>query len=371
MGGRSKREIKKRIIRQVLLSLSALIALASFSVANGVEEITLEVKGEAPIYDNEIVEAKKMALEDAFRTAVMKAMGAWVTAESFTRNFVPIENSVLTRSRGYIKTYEVVDITVGENVVCLTVKVTVNVSPLQADLNTLLGAVGNPRFVHLAENPLVQEMIERALKEKGFTVIPCMYDWPEEITPTIFTEIYEECFAEILLLTKVDAQYSTIVTQGSKIWGCIIPLTTDVFWLDTGERIMSAVAHANGAGVTKEVAFKQAVERACPDLLDRLVEGISQAWTDLLLNGRSIVVIAAGLSYEDLMKLKEHINGLFGVKNVILRDFEDSTATLEVWFAGSSQTFADLIAMTDFKDLTVKIVAVKASEIRLAITSRP
>lgn len=360
-----------RKYQRFFLLLCVLVITEFCSFADEVEEVTLEVTGEAPIYNNEVVQAQQMALEDAFRKAVMQAMGTWVTAESFTRNFVSIENSVLIKSRGYIKTYELLNLTISDNIVYLTAKITVAVSPLQADLESLLGAVDNPHLVVLAEEPFVKEMVEKGFKSKGFPVILCAHSWPEEITPRMFAEIYEECFAEIVLLVAVDSQYSEVIVQGNKVWGCILTLFANGFWLDSGERFVDGSVHANGAGKTKEAAFKQAVNRAYPVLLEQLVKEIVHAWSDMLLNGRSIEVYVNNIRYENIMDLEKRLRGIFGVRDVLLRKFENSTAMLEVRFTGSSQTLADLIAMTEFGEQNVDITEVKSNEIHLIVNPKP
>jgi hypothetical protein len=77
-----------------------------------------------------------------------------------------------------------------------------------------------------------------------------------------------------------------------------------------------------------------------------------------------------GLSYEDLMGLRRRMEGLYGVKKVIQRTFEEGEALLEVHFTGSSATLADLISTTDFGDLTLLISAVKRGKLELEVMSK-
>jgi hypothetical protein len=358
--------------------LIVFLVAAPFLFANEAETLTLEVVGEAPVYGEDVAGAKEAALEDAFRVAVRKVVGTWVTAESFTRNFISIEDSILTKSRGYIKTYETLDIEVTDDTVTLSVRVAVSLSPLQANLESLLGAMDKPRFVLLSESPFVKATLERELGERGFTVIFCPQEWQGRISSGWISDTYSSCSANVLVLAEVNVEYSMFMLPGEKpqvlkggdIWGCIVTLSISSFWLDTGERVVGCSVYANGSGVSKETAFGQAVSRASPKLIDTYVEKISQTWSDLLLNGRPIELSVTGVSYKNLIKLRHRLNRMYGVRNIIQRKFEDDRALLEVYFTGSSQTLADLIATTNFADMEMMITEVRREGIALRVRSR-
>lgn len=356
----------KSVVFFVVLSALLLSTIPTYP-SNHTKTVTMKVVGEAVIYDQDIVTAKKVALEDAFRKAVRKTVGTWVTAESFTRNFVSIEDSILTRAKGYIKTYETLDVNVSDNFVKLSAKVTVSVSPLQADLASLLGAMDEPRFIILSKDPFVKETLEKELKERGFPIILCLEeDWEEKITQKILAKIYQKCFAEILVSVELDVDRCT---KTGNIWSYVITLSAESFWLDTARRLVDSAAQINGAGVNKEMAFKQAIRRGSPKLVNSFIERISEAWSDLLLNGRLITVSVTGVSYKKLINLRDHLNGIFGVREVVQRKFEKGVALMEVRFTGSSTTLADLISKTDFRNVSVIVTTVERGKIFLKVVS--
>jgi len=226
----------------------------------------------------------------------------------------------------------------------------------------------NPRFILLSEDPFVKGTLEKELKGRGFSVVFCpQEEWPEEITLETIAEIYENYFAEVLVLVEVDVESCT---KTGNMWGYVITLSAESFWLDTAERLVESSAPANGAGVNQEMAFKQAINQASPTLTDSFVEKITEAWSDFLLNGRLIEISIANVSYEDLIKLRRHLDGIYGVRNVIQRKFEEGEALLEVYFTGSSQTLADLIFTTNFRDMVVLITAVVRGTINLTVIPR-
>jgi len=68
-----------------------------------------------------------------------------------------------------------------------------------------------------------------------------------------------------------------------------------------------------------------------------------------------------------LMGLRQRMMKLYGVRDIIQRQFEGEQALLETYFTGSAQALADLISMTDFGNLAVQIVAVKRGQVILSL----
>src|SRR5438067_137140 len=123
------------------------------SPTGGQERVeVLVVEGESPIIQNDVLQAKQRALEDALATAVHKVIGTFVSAESFSQNFVSIERSILTKTHGYVKNYTILKEESTPEAVTLTVEAKVAVDPIRDDLTALgilLEAMGHPRVLIL------------------------------------------------------------------------------------------------------------------------------------------------------------------------------------------------------------------------------
>jgi len=75
-----------------------------------------------------------------------------VSAESFSQNFVSIDRSILTKARGYIKSYEILTAQQTPETFTLTTRITVSIDPIRDELTALgmlLEAMGNPRVLIL------------------------------------------------------------------------------------------------------------------------------------------------------------------------------------------------------------------------------
>ena len=184
--------------------------------------------------------------------------------------------------------------------------------------------------------------------------------------------------ADVLVLAEVGAEYSMFVLPGKiptvlkpgDLWGCIATLSASSFWLNTAQRIADSSAFSSGSGVSKQAAFEQATAKASPLLVDALAEKITEAWSDLLLNGQPIEISVTNISYRELMGLRQRMMKLYGVRDIIQRQFEGEQALLETCFTGSAQALADLISMTDFGNLAVQIAAVKRGQVVLSLTPK-
>ena len=89
----------------MLLGVVALIASTSAAHAQ-VTKVT--AKGQSAIYLNDVANARDKALADAFRKAVEQAIGAMVSSETVVENYQLISDKILTRARGFVKTYNVI-----------------------------------------------------------------------------------------------------------------------------------------------------------------------------------------------------------------------------------------------------------------------
>src|SRR3989338_7274939 len=69
---------------------------------------------------------KEDAIQDALRNAVEKATGVFVYSTTDVENFQLVKDKIVTASRGYVKDYKITEDKKYEDIIILTVNVTVN-----------------------------------------------------------------------------------------------------------------------------------------------------------------------------------------------------------------------------------------------------
>ena len=237
------------------------------------------VYGESPIYDSKVIPARQRALEDAFRNAVRKILGTMVTAESYTQNAISIDDSIMTKEKGYIKTYEILEEQKDKESILLKVNVVISIEPIKDDLTAmkiLIEAMGNPRIILLIDedgqetirNSYAAENITKALTKKGFNIVDPFSTG--NLTEKEILNAFEKgnfigldsdkLQAEILMLGKGRVENITEVEMSGLI-GCIVNLNIKVTSIDTGKIVPEKNTSINGVGVTSESAYNNAFSK--------------------------------------------------------------------------------------------------------------
>ncbi|MBK1646492.1 hypothetical protein CKO25_17940 [Thiocapsa imhoffii] len=329
--------------------------------ASGLSDITvITVEGEALIEGADIPAARQRALQEAFTAALTQALGAYLTADSFTRNFESIDRGVYSRTQGYIKTYNILNEDTNDGLLALQVEAQVSTEPLQDDLlalGILLDGTGNPVMqVQGTEEgldlPVSPRMLQERLSQQGFQV------------QSVVTHPHD-------VMIQVNGKVQSTNEIGRMgMYGAIVVLDANASWQPGGRTIASAAESANGAGLSVQAALQDAYAKAADKLFPTLLERITSAWQAELNAGRlvSIAIDAADLS--EVTAFKRRLGRIFGVDQVDMKSFTPGRGDLVVRFRGSAPQLAELIQMTDFRNPALRVISVDNSAIALSIGLR-
>ncbi|HBA88894.1 MAG TPA: hypothetical protein DCZ75_13200 [Geobacter sp.] len=134
----------RRVVLQVLfLVVSFLAFCAEATAAQSVSAV-----GQAEIVGSNRDGARSTALTNAFRDAVEKGIGVWVQSQTEVKDAALVRDQILTRAEGYVTEHEILKEKVEGNVLVVTIKATVAVDKIGADIRSLVarvsGSMGNP-----------------------------------------------------------------------------------------------------------------------------------------------------------------------------------------------------------------------------------
>lgn len=328
--------------------------------ASGQDITTVTVQGEALIEGADLPRARQRALQEAFNVALTQVMGAYLTADSYTRNYESIERNVYSRTEGYIKTYEVVKEAPEEGLLELTVRVEVSAEPLKDDLTALgilLDAMGNPlTFVQGDEEGLDSAVSARSFEENlarhGFQV-----------------QSSGGSSHDLLILLRGRLQ-STNELGGLGMYGAVVSLEATASWQPDGRSIGSVAESANGAGLTAEAALKDAYGKAADKAFPSLLERVTHAWQAERSTGRLVSVEVDSAEMADVAGFKRELSRFFGVDKVELKGFQPGRGDLLVRFRGNAPQLAELIDMRDFQRYSVRVTAVDGSALAVSVAAR-
>ena len=362
-----------------------IISISSVLCAVETSTETIIVSGESPIYDGKVEPARQRALEDSFRNAVRKILGTMVTAESYTQNAISIDDSIVTKAKGYIKTYDILGEQKDKESILLKVKVILSIEPIKDDLTAmkiLIDAMGNPRIVQLIDedgqetisHSYAAEQITKIFTKNGFNCVDPFSTG--NITEKEILNAFEKgdfigldsdkLKADILMLGKGRVENITNI-EISGLIGCIVNLDIKVIRIETGKIVTEQSTRINGVGANRESAYKNTFSKAGEDISDLLIDEIIKAWGSSLLNGRDISLEVSVDDYTKLKDFKKRVSHLFGVKQISQKYFKDGKALFLLKFTGSAQTLAEIISTTYFMDIKVAIAELSNDVVKVKI----
>jgi hypothetical protein len=324
----------------VFLSLFFISSLSLAQDGEGTTK-TVEVWGEAQVCDGNVAQAKKMALKDAFRQAIIKVMGIYISSHSFVEHFSSIDrevlsqdfgSSTLSKTKGYIKTYDILETTQESELLRLLVRVEVSREMVKNDLkalNILLDAVGNPIVMidgkdEGLDKPYSTPAIKSILQSNGLYI----------------TESVSVGHPDIILRSNGMIKNQT-ETYG--LYGAVIDLEVEVKQWGTQRLLYEKIESANGAGINRKAALKQAYEKAAKIITPDIIKGLSSKWQEELLSGRTLKIVCITADYAKVKEFHRYLGRLFGVEKANFKSYENKKAHYLVRFLGQSKTLANII----------------------------
>jgi len=135
--------------------------------------VAVEAEGFASVF-GDAGAARDEARRDALRTAVEQVVGVAIESNTLVLNYELVEDSVRTRSEGYVASHTVVASEVSASVAAVTVHACVDPNALRTDLESfgvvLREHLGNPRLVVHAEGSDAEAAVSaRRMLEAHFT----------------------------------------------------------------------------------------------------------------------------------------------------------------------------------------------------------
>ncbi|HEX3043911.1 MAG TPA: hypothetical protein VHY08_04080 [Bacillota bacterium] len=343
------------------------------------EEVAVEVEGIAEIHDGDLLQAKEAAISDALRAAVERVMGTLVDAQTRVENYELLDDSILTRSVGYVTDYEVIEIREDGEYLKVLIRAVVKEDAIIDELDTLkimVKRAGKPRVMVIvpeeymkkpATNPAAETAIIQGLLAVGFPVIdPAQLKRSHNLESLRrivngdneeLRSLATDYGAEIMVLGEA------ICERFGYYYGfisCRATLTVRVVRADTGEILVTHSVQMSGAEVTEGNAVKKALANAGEKMAEFLKGAIPVKLSETY---RSIQLVITGIDYSTLKLIENHLKETRLVKSVFLRDFSNETARFDIETALTLTQVADEVLRWEEPVLTV--TALSGSKIEL------
>lgn len=381
----------------------ALAILALAPAARGDEAVkTTEATGQAAVVDD-VLAARKAALDDAMRTCVQQVATTLVSASTETDQGQLLSDKVFSHSQGYIKKYAVLEDRQDGNTWVTKLRCDVSEAKLDEDFlafGIAYRRAGMPRVMTLiAEQSITASqasgwwqgggnssdlrVMENAfmdrMEKSGFTFID-----PEVLSGKLTLEaigadpnvqkareIGRLAGAEVVVVGRAIAKpLGEMAIDNGTFYSAVANVSARAVRTDTGEVIAAAeFTSAAGKGFEQTTAGRNALSEGGRQLARDLFTKIGKVWAREQSGVKRISMVVKGVDdYARLAAFKNVlVNAVKGVKDVQQRSMEDGRAELDVSLSSTAEAFATELATRKFQGYACKVRKVTPNAVEVEL----
>ena len=338
--------------------------------------------------------AREEATATALRTAVERACGVFLTAESKTENYQATYDKVFANAVGFVKRYDVSRTWIEEGKTFVTVKALVSTQKFAKDWAAIAHTVNqedNPRVIvviaeataftdrgptyRLEENGIAQSRIEDFLRSKGISLKDRQAAAGISNRDLMLAALKDDAKeaaalglrfqADVVIIGQASARHGgQIAVGGQNMHQYAATLNVRVIQTDSASLLASKNFTTTFTSLLasggEQKALVKLADEAAPKLLAEMVE----AWRKRHNVLRTVELSISGMDFDAWKPFKAELEQIDGVKAVRLRDITESTASLDVECRQTAQQLAD--RLTSMKATKLKVTEFTANRLKLA-----
>ncbi|MBI4083594.1 MAG: hypothetical protein HY423_13395 [Candidatus Lambdaproteobacteria bacterium] len=355
---------------------------------------TVEGQGLASYRPDDAARSRDEALEAAQRDAVEKASGVFISSETQMRNFELVQDEVLTRSKGFIKSYKVLSQGREGEMYKMTISAAIEraafIKDMDHALENLYQRVGRPRVVAVIREKIArpdgspdeqaaalqvtEKEIRKILIKQGFTFVDArallqrsvleMALKGEQVARDTAVDLGRTAKAEVVIVGNA----ATTAKAVSSFQSAQADLSLDVLRVDNGQVLASETAGGRGVNIDAQKAAVAALQDAANKITPKMMEQVSYLWVKERSEGSRIEIVVENAKFGHLMNLRKALaNEISGVKQVRQRSYSNGVALLEVSSRRSAEQLAESLYGAKFTGFTVEVVNVTPSTLKLSL----
>ncbi len=330
--------------------------------------------GAAAVHKNVVDIARDKAVDNALRNAVEMAVGAMISSRTMVENFRVKLDQILSESKGYINSYEVISEEREGDTYRVTIEADVRVGSLKNKsqaINLIFSRKSKPRLMILFSEQAQKDCIaEGAMVKfflsKGFKLIDPKH--PLATDHEAAMEVGHRYEAEVMIVGSVETASIPFKLDTIEMHSTKAIVSAKVIKVDTGDIIATHSDTETMPGIGNTI--KPTVERASAKLAKELMKQILDCWSSELTNTVTVKLLASGLSsYDNLTRFKDLLmRDVKGVKELIQRSYTHGCVELDMEIEGNTQGLADDIAATTFNGRPIQIVKVTQNKLEVRLS---
>jgi len=283
----------------------------------------VEAVGYAPYNPKDLLLTKQASLADAQRKAVENVVGVFVSAKTLVEKSVSIENNILSRTEGYVKKYDVLSEGPEGELYKTKIRALVALKDLEADLKSM-ALLKEPEL----QRPRVQVVLIEQIERQDIKDNPGARALENALQTNGYVVVGPEKASEAELVFRGKA--SAFPFQDEGLGGFVsyrARIDLQVERPGTKDILLSYSKEASGLGGNNDLAGMKALEAVGNLAGTELAEQVANAWG----NSKNLIIYVEGVdSFEKADKVKKHLVSQPGIKDVILRMYDEGMAQFEV-----------------------------------------
>jgi hypothetical protein len=356
------------------------------------ESAVVEAKGVASYYPKDVARSRDEAIEAAQRDAVEKVSGVFITSETQMRNFDLVSDDVLSNSKGFIRSYDVLkegqDGPFYNVFIRATVVKAAFIQNFQDALENLYRRVGKPRIMLVVQEfdsgsggsgddsgtqrpqlDVVEKEIRKILLKQGFTFVDARVGAKSGTSDQDrLLAAARTSKAEIVMLGRARIGAKSMLQKFNIVEASV---GLDVIRTDNGQVMASDVATGKGLHINEDTAAVIALQKAADEITPQIMEQVTYQWIKDKNEGARIEMVVKNASYGDLINLRRSLsNTIKGVKKVRQKSYKDGVGLLELESKDPTDRLAESLYDQDLGGFKLNIDDVTATTLTVTLVKQ-
>lgn len=376
------------VVAASLVAANLLCVSAGQQPVGTPEAMTVTVDGVGAVVAN-VGAARDEAVRDALRRAVEQALGVSVEGRTVMVDLQVVEDRVMGRAEGFVRSYEIVAEERVEDLYRVTVTATVDADLMVDDLEAfgamLRLSLGNPRVLVLAasrdgrrdepeaERVLVDHLVARQFLVVSADQLGALYSREAVDDPAELAALARTADADLVVLASVDTTLGgTTATARNRIVTQHASVTLQAVMARTGQVVASRTGAHTSASTASALARGQAVTAAVEAALPQFtLDTISVLNASAAGSGgtRTFRVLVERVGdFDTLLRIREALGAARGVEALQQRQFDGTSVTFDV--QGSATTEEVAIHMTSLDGFDLAVTYLDDQRLHLSLGGR-
>jgi hypothetical protein len=372
------------------------------SFASSQAPVAVDVEGYATIVGGRKDVAREGALHSAFRRAIEQVIGVMVSSKTVVQDSALINDKILSRSAGFIKTYRITSEAFEADTCRIGVRATVSTVRLEKgldDVGLLSRKLGKPRIAvimteqnigndgpsgSLADSAvnagIAESVIHEVFAKKGYNLVDretlvaiARHEGALSATGTgvpadVALQVAAGGGAEVVIIGQAVAKAGGSAISGFNMRTSQATVSARVVDADTGQLVASYSANATKPNVNPTAGGAEAIEKAAKELAEKLNYQIVTKWSRKVAGTRTARVVITGVKFSDVARLRDlMLERLNHVEKTEDRGFRNGALSLDVEITGSARDLAEEITHSDLGGYRCDVNSYTANTLNLQL----